>query len=424
MDTPYFGTRSRYDNSIFEEHNLRNGISVYCQRPQLLTDDEGILIAFLPLIGSCVERQNEQGIVHFMEHVFMDSLNGKSLARELWNMAGQFSAYVTKTEMVLGITAPKSGFNRCAEALSRLLREPEIDTKSVKLTSDVIIREYERYFSSGGFHLSRAWDCELFGQGHPIGHPVIGKPEIIRDITAERLRDFYLRFCHTGNIRLICGGAFSELDIEKVQETLDDCFRDIRCGKPVNINITGPIRKPGENITIFDPNFARDSVIVSWFDDGGIEDHDDDAQWFLADSLAGDMFSPLIESLRVGRGLTYEVGLCEVIQNSHYWTFSLVVHTPRSHFDEVTETFYKVLKELDPKRLYERQCRRQMVRQCKYSDAVKTCRRLPDVFTIDEKLKTHHYWESIADELTVERVFRWRNYLLSHEPVTVKAITG
>lgn len=41
--------RSRYDNALFVDRKLSNGVPVYLQHPQLNTDEEGILIAFYTL---------------------------------------------------------------------------------------------------------------------------------------------------------------------------------------------------------------------------------------------------------------------------------------------------------------------------------------------------------------------------------------
>lgn len=413
MQTKYFGTRSRYDNGIFVVRKLSNGIQVHLQRPQLVPDDNGIVMAFLPNVGSCIEAPHEHGIAHFFEHIPFDErqLSGMHRAGGDWN--GSTSILLTSFH----ITAPRESFAQSVRALKLLVAEPSFEEQVVLRERGVISREYAMKWADTEYDMAVRKCHAFFGKDHPLGHFPIGDLQVIEMMTAEMLEHFFVRHYHAGNIQLVCGGAFSELGEERVLNLLEQVFGTIRRGMPTSLEVRLPLQKRSEQVVLTDADFPREHLALHCLSGEQLTPVDIDALDFLAGLMSG-MHSPLLRELRTKRGWVYESGLCHMNASSFGWDFGLECWTKHEHFAQVRDIFWKVLKELSPKYIQEQQNLRQLERKSEFSHPVNLCKQVPNrIASIMGSNHSWHFWEGLEDELSLERVFKWRDRLLRMDPI-------
>ena len=61
--------RRLHDTSQFERQQLSNGITVWLQKPSIVTDYKGYLSIFFKNAGSASEKEGSEGLAHFLEHM-------------------------------------------------------------------------------------------------------------------------------------------------------------------------------------------------------------------------------------------------------------------------------------------------------------------------------------------------------------------
>lgn len=415
MKTKYYGTRSRYDNGVFVTRELSNGIRVHLQQPQLVPDDTGIVIAFLPNVGSCVEAPHEHGTAHFFEHVPFDVKRLSGLHR----VGGSWNGSTSTLSTEFRITAPKESFAQSTRALKLLVAEPSFGERIVKRERGVISREYAMKWADTEYGMAVRKGHAFFGKDHPLGHFPIGDLAVIETMTAEKLEQFFERHYHAGNIQLVCGGAFSELGEERVLALLEQTFGTICSGTSQPLGIRLPLQKRSEHIVLTDTNFPREQLSLHYLSDEQLVPVDFVALGFLAGLMNG-MHSPLLGELRTKRGWVYESGLCGMNASSFGWDFHLECWTKHEHFAQVRDIFWGALKGLSPKYIQEEQNLRQLERKSEFGHPVKLCKRVPDKITSVGRNHSWHFWEELEDELSLERVFMWRDILLRMDPIVVE----
>jgi len=413
MTTAYYGTRSRYDNGVFLSRTLSNGIEVFFQQPQLITNDEGIVIAFLPRVGSCIENPNEHGIAHFFEHIPFDVKRLGALHRGGGDWNGSTSILQTNFR----VTAPKESFRQAVQAIKLLVAEPLFEERIVRRECGVISREYAMKLADKEYIMAAQKACTFFDENHPLGHYPIGDLSVIEAMSGWQLEQFFGRYYHAGNIKLVCGGAFSELGEERVLATLEKALGDIDSGDSAVLELSLPLQRA--SFSLADASFPREQLALHYLSDEQLTPAEYDALDFLAALLNG-MHSPLLRELRTKRGWVYESGLCGVEWNHFGWEFHMDCWTKPQHFEKVQKIFRKVLEGLTPKYICQEQNLRQLERKTSFSNAVSVCRRVPNIITSVGCKYSRHAWEEIEDELSLERILAWRDRLLSMEPIVVE----
>ncbi len=398
--------RTRYDNDIFKKQKLSNGISVYLQQPQMVPDEEGIIIAFLPFVGSCLESPGEHGLAHFFEHILFDV---RRLNR-LNGMAGEWNGSTSGIYTEFNFRAPKDFFRETTMLLSDTLAHPPFSNRVVKREQKVIAAEFRRKNAEADCLVASAWSDSFFGSSHPLGHFPIGKLEVIESMTAEKLQSFYHSYYHAGNIRLLCGAAFMELGEERVLSTLEKYFGNFPVALPVDVKIVVP-EKHGERAVREDRRFGRDELRMLFYGNEKLDDSDYDVLDFLADSLCG-MHSPLVRELRIKRGWIYESSPCSFEDTSFGWNFQFQCASLRRRFPRIQELFWQALKGLDKSYLLVKQRIRQLSRKKAWAHPIGRCNQAISSLVMFGKKNSKHYWEGVEDAQTVDHVLSWRDRLL------------
>jgi predicted Zn-dependent peptidase len=410
--------RSRYDNAIFEERMLSNGVMVYLQRPQLNTDEEGILLATYPWVGSCIESPHEHGIAHFFEHV---PFNARRLA-PIQRVGGEFNGSTSLEWTRYEVSVPKDWFALAVKGLASLTVEAEFDDRVVARERKVISREYDEIYSEADNVVGVSAIRDFFGPAHPYGHLPIGTLPVIQGMTLDQLMSFRNQHYHAGNLRLVVGGAFSELPESLVLEKLERTFGRLSKGTPASLPEGLPLHKQGEIGHIVDPRFQRDHYHSWYFGPERLDDRSWDALEFLKNCLNG-MQSPLFRELRLKRGWVYSSRSCFAGRNPFGWMFRFECATPYENFSNLGTVFRTVLERLRPTYIQEQLRVRQYERKSSFHNAINVAHGFPSAITSGEKKQSRHYWEAIEDELSIEGVLAWRDRLLAKKPFIFEAVT-
>ncbi len=308
MQTGHEGSRRRYDTAVFNKHHLSNGITVWMQKSPVIVDDGGLLTVFLPGVGSTLDPLSHRGMAHFFEHVPFRGTKKKPsaelLAKPVTMLGGNIvngtnTGQLRTKYCVSDLTA--GHFDLAIETLYEMTINPLIAEDDVTTEIGTILKEYDRSCSDGQRMKWRVFFDAFYGSRHPLGHLPIGEREAIRAMTAQGLREFHERYYHSGNIHILCGGAFSE--IPNALDRLEKIFGAMPKTEPTNFSVDwyALVHLRGE-ITVVEPRCGRDWLILKYpivLDKTALQPNQ--ALMSLASILAEDLDSPLMKELLVKR---------------------------------------------------------------------------------------------------------------------------
>ncbi len=147
--------------------------------------------------GSIHEGQDlGRGISHMVEHmVFRGSKGypGNAASEAFAEMGGCSLNAVTSCEFTMyQVAVPPEHLQKALHVICAMVRYPEFSAKAFEAEREVILHEANRCMDRPETRLY--WkNASLFFPTHPLRHPVIGYPDLIRSTTAEHLRAYHDR---------------------------------------------------------------------------------------------------------------------------------------------------------------------------------------------------------------------------------------
>lgn len=423
MNTGYEGIRRKYDTAVFEKNELENGVKIWLQKPPVLVNDAGSLMVILPGVGSQADFPDESGIAHFFEHIpfrgTRNKLSNIELVRPINEAGGCIDAKTGPFYSFFMLETPKDSFEKALETLYEIICCPLIADENVESEKDVIENEFKS-FNNKQANIELRAILKLIFANSPWEHLPIGSLKTIRGMTSEKLINFHSKYYHGGNIQIVCGGSFVEHP--NAVEKIKDYFGNTPSGPKFEIDFPFDLfSMTGKEITISNPDFGRD-VCYCVFPLPKVSRKDREILSFIGRIMLGTLDSVLIQELRFKRGLVYEIGLFNFDMFSDFGIFYLFLPTNRKNFKEAMNVSRDVLAELDPNYIMTKQKSRQISRKRHFDEAESVCFDVKgDIFHFGRPI-SHFEEESLEDEITLEDVFRWRDYFLNIKPIKIEML--
>jgi len=187
-------------------HTLKNGIRVVHLRTNGMVAHCGLVIN----TGSRNERDNEHGMVHFIEHMLFKGTRKRKtyhILSSLEDAGGELNAYTTKEETAIHASVLKEEFEKAVDIISDITFNSVFPSKEIEKEKDVIIEEINSYLDDPAELIFDDFE-EMIFPGQPIGRNILGTPVTVKSFTQKALFEFFsgnyktnqMVFCSVGNI--------------------------------------------------------------------------------------------------------------------------------------------------------------------------------------------------------------------------------
>jgi len=187
-------------------HTLENGIRVVHLRTNGMVAHCGLVIN----TGSRNERDNEHGMVHFIEHMLFKGTRKRKtyhILSSLEDAGGELNAYTTKEETAIHASVLKEEFEKAVDIISDITFNSVFPAKEIEKEKDVIIEEINSYLDDPAELIFDDFE-EMIFPGQPIGRNILGTPVTVKSFTQKALFEFFsgnyktnqMVFCSVGNI--------------------------------------------------------------------------------------------------------------------------------------------------------------------------------------------------------------------------------
>ncbi|MBN1447208.1 MAG: insulinase family protein [Bacteroidetes bacterium] len=159
--------------------------------------------------GSRDETDAQSGIAHFIEHtVFKGTERRRThhIAQFLEAVGGYINAFTTKDATCYYARVLQPHLPRAVHLLADLVQNPVFPVKEIEKEKQVIIDELRGAEDDPEDLAHEYFEALLFGT-HPLGRPILGREDVITELTREGLLSFVRQQYTAGNITVAAAGA-------------------------------------------------------------------------------------------------------------------------------------------------------------------------------------------------------------------------
>ncbi|MDX1680224.1 MAG: pitrilysin family protein [Akkermansiaceae bacterium] len=253
--------------------------------------------------GSRDDAAQHAGLAHFVEHMaFKGTLtrSARELSEAIESLGGQLNACTSEDQITYEGRGEAELLPLLAEILSDMVWQSTYPEREVELEREVIGEEIVMYRESPTDHIGDLTSQALWGD-HPLGRPITGTEESIRNIERKTLLAFSQRHHLRKDLVIAAAGPFGLEEVEKAfGHHLPDRFH--KANKPQAFDRQNA--KP--NHVIEERHTDQLQLALAWHAPGR-HDEQRHALRLLSQLLGEASSSRLFLQLREERGLCYQI---------------------------------------------------------------------------------------------------------------------
>lgn len=310
-----------------QEKILKNGLKIV-----ILNDLSAITSTALLVVktGSKYEKRKENGLSHFLEHLFFKGTKKRpsalALSSELDSLGSEYNAFTSKEYTGYYVKVASGRLEPALDILADMLTSPLFPKEEVEREKGVVIEEIKMYEDNPLMHIEDIFETCLYGDS-PAGWEVIGNKENVRSFSRSLLFNYYKRQYGAKSMTLILSGNILSSEL-KAANLLFSSVKE----NPWRNKLTVKEEKNKVGIKILTKKI--DQVNLSLGVRAPAIDHSQEvAIKLMSLILGGSMSSRLFISLRERGGLAYYVkNIYEQYSDSGYLTTQAGV--PREKLDD------------------------------------------------------------------------------------------
>jgi predicted Zn-dependent peptidase len=285
---------------MYKIYQLENGIRIILERiPHFRSASIGLWFT----AGSAYEKQPENGLSHFIEHMLFkgtEHRSAKQIAEVMDSVGGQLNAFTAKEYTCFYCKVMDEHIDLGLDLLSDMLLHSVFDENELTKEKGVILEEINMYDDSPEDLVHELLSKAFFGQ-HPLAMPILGTPELLEEYTRKDLLNIMEKYYTADNLVISAAGNFDEDGL------VDNIKRYFGSWQKKG---STPLQEKAED-TGTEILFSRkeiEQVHLSLAFPGTETGSDDIYPMLILNNLfGGGMSSRLFQKIREDRGLTYSV---------------------------------------------------------------------------------------------------------------------
>lgn len=216
----------------YNVHTLPNGLRVVLVP---MKENKTATVIVMTGTGSRYENEHENGLAHFLEHMFFKGTtkrpSAKAISEELDAVGAVYNAFTSKERTAYYAKVGARHLDTALDVISDIFLNSKLPEKEITKERGAVIQEIDMYEDMPMRTVDNVFDELMFGGDHPLGRTILGPKENIRTFTRK---DFaaYLKRNYTPLNTVVCiAGSFDE---KKVSAKIKKDFGKLPHGNPPN----------------------------------------------------------------------------------------------------------------------------------------------------------------------------------------------
>jgi predicted Zn-dependent peptidase len=284
-------------------HTLHNGLRVVLV-PML--DAKTATVVVMAGTGSRYETKQENGLAHFLEHMFFKGTKKRPSARliseELDAIGSVYNAFTAKDRTAYYAKVSSRYLDTALDVISDIFLNSTLPGKEIAKERGAIIQEIDMYEDMPMRTIDNVFDGLIFGSEHPLGRTILGPKENILAFMRSEFAN-YLKHHYTTENTVVCvAGAIAE---SKVLTAIKKSFGRIK-KSPGPRFVPFESRQVAPRVAIKEKKTDQTQLMIGVLAYPYMH-KDEYALEVLSTILGGGMSSRLFLEVREKRGLAYSV---------------------------------------------------------------------------------------------------------------------
>ncbi len=286
----------------YQKHTLKNGLRILLA-PMQETGTATVIV--MTGVGSRYESRAENGLAHFLEHMFFKGTTKRptalDISKELDAIGAEYNAYTGKDRTAYYAKVEAHHWETALDVVSDLFLNATIDQEEIDRERGPVMQELSMYEDMPMRHIGDLWELHLYGD-HPLGWEIIGPKENLKRF----MRKDFIKYLNRGYVaENVVIGVAGKIDPKKVKKEIEKHFAGIRTGKkPVFKKAIDKQSKPALYVQNKKTDQTQLILGVRTYD---MNHKDRYVLAVLSTILGGGMSSRLFMAVRERRGLAYSV---------------------------------------------------------------------------------------------------------------------
>lgn len=283
-----------------ERTGLDSGIRVLSEKlPGVRSVSLGIWID----TGSRDEADNEAGLTHFLEHLLFkgtERLDARGIAETFDGIGADINAFTGREHTALSTRVLDRHLDEAVGVMMEMLSGSVMEPGEIDSERKVVLEEIAMHADSPDELVHDHLAAAMWG-GHPVGHAILGRADVINSVDRESLMEFYRARFVGSRVVVAAAGA---IDHGRLSEIIAAQGAGMACGEPADRSSPPPGPLAGRNTFYKETEQAHICLGA-----GGLcRNHPDRFALAVMDNmLGGSMSSRLFQSVREQRGLAYSI---------------------------------------------------------------------------------------------------------------------
>lgn len=331
----------------YNQHTLSNGLRIIHQP----STSKVAYCGFAINAGTRDEQPHEHGMAHFVEHLIFKGTakrNAWNILNRMETVGGELNAYTNKEETVVYSTFLTEDFNRAVNLLGDIVFHSTFPENEIGKEAEVVMDEIRSYEDNPSELIFDDFEDMIFPD-HPLGHNILGSPELLKGYNRQNVINFTSRYYHPSNAIFFVLGNFN---FKRVIRQVEKAVGDLPAGSIINDRTAPPTFVSGEQI--IHKNTSQAHVMLGGRAYNAYNDKRT-ALYLLNNMLGGPgMNSRLNVSMRERRGLVYNVE-SNLTSYTDTGVFSIYFGTDPDNIKQCLRLIESELKKIRTQKLTESQ---------------------------------------------------------------------
>ncbi|MCF6137157.1 M16 family metallopeptidase [Pseudalkalibacillus berkeleyi] len=330
---------------MITKHTCKNGVRIITENiPSVRSVAIGIWIG----TGSRFEDTSNNGISHFLEHMFFKGTktrNAREIAESFDSIGGQVNAFTSKEYTCYYAKVLDNHASRALDTLADMFFNSNFDEDELMKEKNVVLEEIKMYEDTPD-DIVHDLLSEATYHHHPLAYPILGTEETLNSFNGQSLRDYMDHFYTPDNIVISVAGNVDDSFIKEVESLF---------GSYTSTNSKPEVTKPA----FCTEKKARkketeQAHLCIGYEGLSVGDQHIFDLIVLNNIFGGSMSSRLFQEVREQKGLAYSVFS---YHSAHLDTgvFNIYAGTAPNQLDEVYETVSSIVDTMKDKGVTEKE---------------------------------------------------------------------
>jgi predicted Zn-dependent peptidase len=284
---------------VIKRYECKNGVRIVFEPIETV---RSVAVGIWVGTGSRFEKKEENGMSHFIEHMFFKGTKSRSaheIAESFDSIGGHVNALTSKEYTCYYAKVLDTHAKYAVDVLADMYFNSTFEKRELEKEKGVVLEEIKMYEDTPDDLVHDLLSKASYGD-HPLGFPILGTEQTLDSFSSDDLFSYMNQYYHANNVVISICGNVDESFVSYVEDLFSSlpgtAFPDVKLEKPAFI--------PDKIVRQKETEQAH---LCLGFDGYALDDDKIYSLILMNNALGGSMSSRLFQEIRENRGLAYSV---------------------------------------------------------------------------------------------------------------------